>query len=396
MKNIKKLKYIDIFSWCWWLSLWLYNSWLWEWLFAIEKNKDAFSTLEYNLISKKNHFSFPEWLEQKQHDINEVLENENLKELVWKVDLVAGWPPCQGFSLAGKRNINDIRNSLVHSYIKFIEIVKPKVIFFENVKWFCAPFKDKKWDNCIAFSNIVIEELKRIWYDDAAYEILDFSLFWVPQSRKRFIIVATLKGNAKDFFSFIKQNKNSFLQNKWVPLFNTLESAISDLQKKKWTINSIDTNWFMDWKYWKIENDYQKYMRLDSTIKIPDSHRFPNHKKETENKFKIAIKEQLTSNQIREKFNTKKSSTRVLKKDSPSPTLTTLPDDLIHYSEPRILTVREYARIQSFPDNYEFKWKYTTGWPKRKEEVPRYTQIWNAIPPLFAEQAGIALYNLLK
>ena len=78
-----------------------------------------------------------------------------------------------------------------------------------------------------------------------------------------------------------------------------------------------------------------------------------------------------------------------------SPTLTSHPDDYLHYSEPRILTVREYARIQSFPDWYEFKGKYTTGADLRVKEVPRYTQLGNAVPPLFAEQAGIVLKELL-
>ena len=71
------------------------------------------------------------------------------------------------------------------------------------------------------------------------------------------------------------------------------------------------------------------------------------------------------------------------------------PDDYLHYSEPRILTVREYARIQSFPDWYEFKSKYTTGGDMRKKEVPRYSQIGNAIPPLFAEQVGNVLKEML-
>ena len=60
------------------------------------------------------------------------------------------------------------------------------------------------------------------------------------------------------------------------------------------------------------------------------------------------------------------------------------------------MTVREYARIQSFPDWYEFKGKYTSGGARRKKEVPRYTQVGNAVPPLFAEQIGIALMEVLK
>jgi len=79
-----------------------------------------------------------------------------------------------------------------------------------------------------------------------------------------------------------------------------------------------------------------------------------------------------------------------------SPTLTTLPDDYIHYCEPRILTVREYARLQSFDDWFEFRGKYTTGGKARCHEVPRYTQVGNAIPPLFGEQSGEVLKEILK
>jgi hypothetical protein len=75
--------------------------------------------------------------------------------------------------------------------------------------------------------------------------------------------------------------------------------------------------------------------------------------------------------------------------------LTSLPDDLVHYSEPRIPTVREYARIQSFPDWFEFKAKYTTGDKHRREQVPRYTQVANAVPPLLAEAMGLALQEFL-
>jgi DNA (cytosine-5)-methyltransferase 1 len=59
------------------------------------------------------------------------------------------------------------------------------------------------------------------------------------------------------------------------------------------------------------------------------------------------------------------------------------------------LTVREYARIQSFPDDFEFKGKYTTGGERRTKEIPRYTQIGNAIPPLFGEQSGLVLKLLI-
>jgi DNA (cytosine-5)-methyltransferase 1 len=96
-----------------------------------------------------------------------------------------------------------------------------------------------------------------------------------------------------------------------------------------------------------------------------------------------------------EELKSSKRDVVLLDHDAVSPTLTTLPDDYIHYSEPRILTVREYARIQSFADWFEFKGKYPTGAKDRRKDVPRYTQVGNAIPPLFGEQAGLTLKELL-
>ena len=101
------------------------------------------------------------------------------------------------------------------------------------------------------------------------------------------------------------------------------------------------------------------------------------------------------SGDLRSAYDLKKRSITPLDNDSVCPTITSLPDDYIHYSEPRVLTVRECARIQSFPDDFEFRGKYTSGGDRRAKEVPRYTQIGNAIPPLFAELAGLALKEIL-
>lgn len=142
---MKKPTYIDIFAGCGGLSLGLHNAG-WQGLFAVEKNADAFKTLEYNLIEKVNHFLWPDWLPKTSHDINVVLKDykEQLLGLQRKVDLVVGGPPCQGFSMAGRRKENDQRNNLVKSYIKFIKTIQPKIIFFENVKGFTLEFRKNK------------------------------------------------------------------------------------------------------------------------------------------------------------------------------------------------------------------------------------------------------------
>ena len=157
------MNYIDLFAGSGGLSLGLHNAGL-EGLFAIERNKDAFKTLKFNLIDKRKHFSWPDWLEMKNWDINELLEehSENLASLSGKVDLVVGGPPCQGFSMAGKRQNDDVRNQLMHSYVEIIKLVQPKMLFFENVQGFTVDFKDHKDKK--NYSNILISELKRLGY----------------------------------------------------------------------------------------------------------------------------------------------------------------------------------------------------------------------------------------
>lgn len=396
MKNRNKLLYIDLFAGCGGLSLGLFNSDCWHGLFAVEKNMDAFKTLKHNLIDQHDHFSWPEWLRTQNHDITSLLKNhrKNLISLRGKVDLIAGGPPCQGFSLAGRRAENDHRNNLVHSYLDFIELVQPKAIFFENVKGFNIGFINGDTRGT-PVSQIVLKKLHDLGYEDAVPHVLDFSEFGVPQQRKRFIIVGTRNGNAAKFFEQIRFAKSDFLQKKGIPINSSLKQAISDIERKHGEFDSPDTSGFKAGKYSSQKlTPYQKLMRVKEGD-FPDSHRFAKHSPVVQKKFSAIIDQQLTSKEVREQFNTKKSSTKLLNPDTPTPTLTTLPDDYVHYNEPRILTVREYARIQSFPDWYEFKGKYTTGGPRRKIEVPRYSQIGNAIPPLFAEIAGLVLGDVL-
>ena len=394
------MKYIDLFSGCGGLSLGLQQAG-WKGLFAIEKSSDAFLTLEHNLINVNNHFNWPNWLPKKNHDINVVISQytAELKSLRGTVDLVAGGPPCQGFSMAGRRNEGDNRNKLIDSYIEFVKLVQPKVLFFENVKGFTIGFKkDNKRGE--AYSKYVWSKLEGLGYNVHG-EIVNFSEFGVPQKRQRFILVATKGKRAQTFFDFIVKNRAEFFKSKKITDKTSLSDAISDLVKKNGTQESPDSKSFQAGIYSKPKSNYQKLMRQGKplTNKIADSHRFVRHRADTIERFQYILdhsKANLTiSDAVRKKYNLKKHTIVPLCKESCTPTLTTLPDDYIHYSEPRILTVREYARIQSFPDSYEFKGKYTTGGERRRIDVPRYTQIGNAIPPLFSEQAGIALKEML-
>jgi len=402
----KQPTYIDLFAGCGGLSLGLHNAG-WKGLFAIEKSPDAFKTLKHNLIENKNHFNWPSWLPKENIEIDNAikLHKDNLEKLKNKVDLVAGGPPCQGFSMAGRRNENDQRNNLIKSYIDFIKIIKPKILFFENVKGFTMQFKKNK-DKGKEYSSYVENALNRAGYFVKG-ELVNFGEYGIPQKRTRFILVGVRKDLAnasKDlaetFFSTIRENRHSFLSEKNLTVNTNLKDAISDLLKANGLKESPDTKSFQAGTYSKIKSPYQTLMREGVENKIADSHRFPKHRPDIIEKFDVILKTCRKNKNIdaktKKRFNIKKHTIIPLDKNDKSPTITTLPDDYIHYSEPRILTVREYARIQSFPDWYQFQGKYTTGGKRRTQEVPRYSQIGNAIPPLFGEQSGWVLKQLIS
>lgn len=399
MENKKQYKYIDIFAGCGGASLGLFKAG-WTGLFAIEKSKMAFETLHFNLIDKKNHFEWPAWLPGKAYNIETFLKNYkgDLSKLRGKVDLLVGGPPCQGFSFAGRRNENDKRNKLVNSYIRFVDLVRPRMVFFENVKGFTIKFQKNNVSGRV-YADYVLKKLARMGYDVHA-EIVNFGEFGVPQDRKRFILVGVQKGEAKLFFKLLAARKAAFLEEKGLKEKITVGGAISDLERKWGEIESASFKGFLEGVYGEGSSNYQKMLRGKSPGKYPESHRFPNHGKKTLIKFNYILEKCAKGKNIgpavRKAFKLNKHCIVPLAKDKRSPTLTTLPDDYIHYSEPRILSVREYARIQSFDDWYEIRGAYTTGGKQRRKTVPKYSQIGNAIPPLFMEQVGNVFKEMLS
>lgn len=401
---MNNMNYIDLFSGCGGLSLGLHNAG-WKGLFAIEKSKDAFETLKYNLVDNKKHFEWPDWLPVENLDIKEVLMNfrDQLELLKEKVTLIAGGPPCQGFSMAGRRNEDDERNDLVDYYIQFVGLIRPKILLFENVKGFTVEFNKKRKSKKRKekpYSVYVSEELEKLGYKVCG-RVVDFSEYGVPQRRKRFILIASLDGNPEIFFDLLKKKSMKFLKDRNLKSAVTVQDAISDLLKINGLIDSPDTKNFKSGIYSSANSNYQRYLRkgIRCFMKVADSHRFANHNEETTKVFQNIInkapKNKRIGGEAKKEFGLNRRGVFLLDRDAVCPTLTTNPDDYIHYSEPRILTVREYARIQSFPDWYKFKGKYTTGGKRRIHEVPRYTQLGNAIPPLFSEQAGVVLKEMV-
>ena len=391
------MRYIDLFAGAGGLSLGLHKAGL-TGVFAVERNKDAFETLKYNLIDKKSHFEWPEWLDQKNWDILELLEKHSLElsNLKGNVDLVVGGPPCQGFSMAGKRQNDDVRNQLMHSYIEIVRLVQPKFLFFENVQGFTVDFKGE--DTLKNYSNILLDELKNMGYK-VECQIITMSEFGVPQNRKRFILFASKDKLRKSFFDILTYNRDNFLKDRRLKLPITVSQAIDDLKFEHGVVDSQDTKNFTNGTYGKVNSSYQRLMKKNIDKKsIPDSHRFAKHREETVELFERLMQASDKVLRITPQMDMvkglKKRGVTPLKEKSVCNTITSIPDDYIHYAEPRIMTVREHARIQSFPDEYEFKGPYTTGGKRRKIDVPRYTQVANAVPPLFAEQVGNVILSL--
>lgn len=403
--------YIDLFSGCGGLSLGLGKAG-WEGLFAVEKDKMAFETFRHNMIEGKyKHFRWPKWLPQEATTIQSLLKKypSELAKLKGKVDLVAGGPPCQGFSLAGMRNASDPRNKMSEQYIKMVGIIRPKFLLLENVRGFNSVFKcsyarSKKKP----YSEIVKEAIEELGYQ-VFEDFINSEDYGVPQQRTRFIMIGVRKDICiKDHgpFQLLPDLRIKFLKRKGLPLKPiTVKQAISDMEITGRGAELIhhsgtEKNGFkqLDYKPPKKLNDYQSLMRKGLNGKKPNSMRLARHRPTTIDKFQLIQQVCRPGYSINEEekeiIGTRKQAICVLDSKKPSKTITTLPDDLLHYKEPRILTVRESARIQSFPDNFEFKGEYTTGGKERKKKCPRYTQVGNAVPPLLGEALGILLREI--
>lgn len=414
IKESTPFTFADVFAGCGGISLGLISAG-WKGRFAVEKNPNAFETLKTNLVDgQQSDFRWPEWLPKKAISTSDLLKSHshNLDELKGKISLLAGGPPCQGFSMAGRRTNSDPRNSLTEDYITLVEKLQPRMLLIENVRGFTLPFKKHGNGDSkdIPYSTKVTERLEGIGYTVFS-KLVDLSAYGVPQVRKRFIIIAIRnndpahkKLDGKTPFDILSANREQFLSTKGLPIDKpvTVKQAIGDLEVSgKDLVESTDFN-LKGYKQivYKAQGSKSNFVKLmrKGTQNQPDSLRLPKHKADTIRQFQRIIdtctQGKTLSKEDRKRLGIKKHALTPLHGDSPSSTITTLPDDMVHYSEPRILTVRENARIQTFPDWFQFTGKYTTGGKDRKNECPRYTQVGNAVPPLFSEAIGLVLKDL--
>lgn len=390
--------------------------------FAVERDAMAFETFSANLLSERKlpiiKFAWPSWLEKKAWPIDELLAQhmDQLKKLEGSVEVLAGGPPCQGFSFAGRRNEADPRNQLFEKYVEVVKAIKPSALVLENVPGMKVAHSKKKTSGSggDVQSESYYEKLKRS-LESIGYEVhgelVNASRFGVPQKRNRLIVIglqrgiaAALDGGVMQAFKLLESMRVEHLKALGLPESIPVCEALSDLTTKwhvrrKPCVDPYSPKGFEEIEYEGPLSKYQRLMHKDCRKDAMDSMRLARHGAEVRERFAKILEEcprgVRMNDANRKQYSTKKHRIYPMDPWEPAPTITTLPDDVLHYSEPRILTVRESARLQSFPDWFQFRGKFTTGGDRRKKECPRYTQVGNAVPPLLARAIGLTIRSVL-
>lgn len=335
MENV--LNCIDLFCGCGGLSLGFEKAGI-NVLVGIDAWQDAITTFSYNHKNSKGICA----------DLSTLEPSEIEKELNGKsVDLIIGGPPCQGFSVAGKRIVDDVRNKLYKNFVRFVEYYKPKAFMMENVPNILSIGEGIVRDS-------IVKDFSDLGYK-VVYKVLTASNYGTPQNRRRAVFVG------------FKDGKEFIFPQQTVEQLVTSYEALSDLPE-----NSLEDG--SDYPM-TTNCDYQKLMRCNSS-KIYN-HQITEHSERTKEIIALVPDGGNYKNLPEELQQTRKvhiAWTR-LNSQKPSFTIDTGHRHHFHYKWNRIPTVRESARIQSFPDDFIFLGTKTS----------QYKQVGNAVPPLMAE-----------
>lgn len=348
---------IDLFSGCGGMSLGLEKAG-YDIVYANDLNDDALKTYRHN---------FPHVFVE-QGDITKINPHDVAKKIKRNhVDVIVAGVPCQGFSTSGKRNPKDPRSKLFLQIIKFLNVFRPKIFVMENVSGLLSMEKG----NLI---KTITKHFSESGYH-VTHRILSAAEFGVPQMRNRVFIVGSSKPLQENQI-FPKPNTKKQI---------TVKEAISDLAFLG--LNDTSDSYLL-----KPKSVYQKKMRAKS--KTLHNHESANHSPRVQKRFSKVPSGMDGRNALKISDTNKRDYYR-LHPNKTSRTITTLPEDLIHYKKNRIPTVRELARLQSFPDSFVFCGPRTTGGKQRKFACPQYTQIGNAVPPLLSESVFFKLAKTL-
>lgn len=405
----EKIKIIDLFAGCGGLSDGFEQTHLYETVACVEWEKQPCKTLANRLKNKWNFDNADDIVLQfdiqRTEDLIKGWENDpnygsniGLDKIVKNkkgIDVIIGGPPCQAYSIAGRiRDENgmndDYRNFLFESYLKVVDHFQPKAFIFENVPGLLSAKPGGV--SIVERITKAFEEKGYIITDDLrANALIDCTKFGVPQARKRMVILGVNKNQ-------IAANPQSAIldfYNKIFPKFQskkvaTVKDAISDLPK----LLPLNT---------PVIHKKRKYSHNFNLVKIPNHEPRMHSKRDIETFVKLTTDIETGQN----KFSTVESlkelyfeitgkrsnihKYHVLKWNRPSNTIPAhlYKDGLRHiHPDPiqaRSITVREAARLQSFPDDFEFLGSLTD----------QYKMVGNAVPPKFAKAIALALNEFL-
>jgi DNA (cytosine-5)-methyltransferase 1 len=446
MPDKPELTMVDLFAGCGGLSLGMENAGFTP-VFVNELNEHAMATYLANRHHLVGGKPFAQQEHLRCHDAQE-LRGERLEKLVndlaaiglsfpatkmrtclsgSTLDLLAGGPPCQGYSGLGHRRSYAVdkkdlpSNQLYARMAAIIERLRPRIFLFENVRGLL----NARWtqDGDAKIWPDVLARFRAIPDYEVRWKLVLAKDYGVPQNRPRVLLVGIRKDIvAKSTMLKLDADPEDAILCGFLPAGDPSEcpdlvDLLGDLVdpevgkallKGQFPPGALATTSYP----LPATTAEQKAMRAPAPADEFRSNRelteqdYSRHAPRIVSKFKYML---ANNGEIPEYAQTKKFSQRVLPKRwenrGPSITANSMPDDYVHFSQPRTLTVREWARLQLFPDWYRFEGKRTTGGLRRAgnpregnfdREVPKYTQIGNAVPVGLAERVGKHFKSVLE
>ena len=334
---------------------------------------------------RKNHFETISLNEDitllKCEEISgEYLKNKN-------VDGIIGGPPCIGFSTVGNRRPDDPRNMLIFYFIQWVRYFKPKFFVMENVPGILSMGRGEVVEK-------VVNLYKEIGYNCIMKTLLAAD-FGVPQLRQRVFFIGT-QNESISSLKIQKTNKNNSVMKQGsvknaLPSYLTVKDALSDILKTKPLTKQRIENSTINYNNPPL-TQYQEYIR-ENSYELYD-HFAPNHSEFVKKRISH-IKQGMNHSSLPKEFQLKGGYPNIygrLHLDFPADTITgncgcvSAPGRFIHPTQNRAISIREAARLQSFPDKYKF-----CGTMRDK-----YKQIGNAVPPLMAYAVAKSIKIMLQ
>ncbi len=327
-----------------------------------------------------------------------------------KPDVIIGGPPCQGFSIAGPaKDVKDPRNSLFKSFAQWVDVLEPKVFVMENVRGLLTR-KNEKGKRVI---EIIEKTFNSIGYTIAIWE-LNAANYGVPQKRPRIFVVGNRFGieiSKPSITHYLLEEKNKLNGTaKSLKRAIRVNTAISDLPKLRAGEGNEETAYVTTPK-----NKFQKLLRANT--KTLYNHVTMSHTKRVVKRYEHILKG-LSLEEIPDELQVRKrngngeisnseynSNYRHLKPNMVSYTIpASFYSNFVHPTQPRNITAREAARLQSFPDSHIFKGKRTQVSSKllmqlgkeAENYLSQYNQIGNAVPPLLAKVIANRILNFIN